>query len=235
MGADRRGVVRSVVHEPEVTAITHEDLPWEQERSLGAWAATLAVLATNPAAAARALPCGTSLRPAITLAAISVTVNLVVSTVVHAAITYWSVSAALERFGARDSVARIIAVSDATHSIASNILATPIAVCAAAPALALAARIAGTRLPAEEAARVVAYASGLLAVASLPIVGWITLWSGPAFLFHWLGTRSLSLPRRIVVFVLTAVALVLLTAAVGELYSRTIADALSDIALEALT
>ena len=233
-GAHLRGIIRSVVHEPEIEASTREGLPWEREHSAHAWAATLSILATSPAGAARALPVGAPLRPAIRLAAISVAVHLVVSSLVRAAITYWSVSAVLERFGAPDSVGRIIVLSDATHAIASNLLATPLAVCAAPALLTLAARICGIRIPIDESARAVAYASGLLAVASVPIVGWISVRSGPAFLFHWLGTRSVARPKRIIIVVLSALALLLLTAAIDELYSRTIADPLSDIALEAL-
>lgn len=217
-----------------------ESLPWESAPSspsaLGAWGATIVVLATNPERAARGLRRAGSLRPAVTFAVVSLAVHVVVATSVMASVTYWSFATSLERFGARESVGRIVALSDAVHRIVLHLVGTPVLVIAAPALLALATRALGERVPLRDSARVIAYACGLLVVGAVPILGLVSLWLLPAFVDHWLGAHTpLSRARRVVVVASVALGLALVSMTLDDGYSRTLHDAVTDLALDALT
>lgn len=176
-------------------------IAWETERAergaWGAWVRTILDVFLHPARTARRLPTDGALRAPIVFACVALALHAVVGGAVRALVGWLQISASLERFGARDSVGRIVTITQVQQMVVLGAIIPSVLVLLGPPLLSGVARAVGARVDVRASARAIAYASGLAVVAIVPVIGLATLFVAPYFLHQWLGARApLSAARR---------------------------------------
>ena len=156
---------------------------------------------------------GGSLTHALAFGALAFFIHTGVSIIVTAVVVWVQVTYSLEHFGARDSVGRILAMSEAAAALASTWLIGPVMVpCIAAVLLGL-TRLLGASLGPRECCRGVLYGCAAFA---LPI-GPLALLVAAVFLHDWLRVQTSLSPGRRGIAVLIALV-------VGWLAAGTVAE-----------
>lgn len=169
-------------------------IAWESERAklgtLRAWRRTVSDVSLTPSRTARRLPTEGSLRAPLTFAASMIALHAVGFILVYGSIIWWTTSYSLARFGAIDTIGRMVVFGGMVDKMLLGTLA-PLILLATGPALLVAAaRCVRIDVTARGAFGAVAYSTAGLLIGLVPFVGYV-MYPWLAFFFaEWLAARA---------------------------------------------
>ena len=188
-------------------------MPWEHDRAregaLVAWLRTFDRALRSPDAAARRAPLEGPIRPALSYAAIGVSMLVLLRLPVSFALEYTIGRTTLGRFGTdAEALPSLLAYRAALLELATWPVIAALVLGVGPIVLSALAHAAGARIPAGGSFRAIAYGSGVAVLAWVPLLGWIALPMAPVFVARVLTHRAgLSTARATTVVALASMLL----------------------------